>query len=201
MSPKQQRGEATVDRVLDAALELYAESGEAGLTLSAITQASGASAGSIYHHFGSLHGVTTALAMRWLGRLLGDLAAALRSTDDARTGIHAIVRAYLDFVRAHPEAARLMHSSQADHEGMAHAKAIRDAQEARLTPIAAWLQARREAGELAPLTTPVIESLIMGPVVGAARRWLSVGDIDLDEATPMLQEHIWRSVAPLSTYS
>ncbi|GAA2439755.1 TetR/AcrR family transcriptional regulator [Streptomyces macrosporus] len=196
MSPKQQRGEETVARVLDAALELYAQSGEAGLTLGAITQAGGVSAGSIYHHFGSLHGVTTALAMRWLGRLLGELAAALERADDARTGIHAIVRTYLDFVRAHPAAARLLHSARADHEGMAHAKAIRDSQEARLSPIAAWIDARREAGELAALPTPVIESLVLGPVVGAARRWLSVGDIDLDETTPALQEHIWRSVAP-----
>ncbi|MGW6577697.1 TetR/AcrR family transcriptional regulator, partial [Streptomyces sp. NPDC054945] len=68
--PKQQRGEATVEQVLDAALHLYAASGEAGLNLGTITGASGVSSGSIYHHFGSLDGVLAALATRSLEELL-----------------------------------------------------------------------------------------------------------------------------------
>lgn len=40
----------------------------------------------------------------------------------------------------------------------------------------------------------MIESLVMGPVVGAVRRWLTVGDLDLEEAAGALPEHIWRSV-------
>ncbi|MCY0960909.1 TetR/AcrR family transcriptional regulator [Streptomyces sp. H27-H5] len=194
MSPKQQRGEATVEQVLDAALRIYASSGEAGLTLGAITKASGVSSGSIYHHFGSLDGVLAALAHRSLGQLLQTLLTALTRTTDARSGIQAVVLAYLDFVRAHPDAARLMHSVTADHEGMAHAGEIRDSQEARLTPIALWIQEHQKSGELADLSTPLIESLVMGPVVGAVRRWLTVGDLDLEEAAGALPEHIWRSV-------
>ncbi|MCY0923737.1 TetR/AcrR family transcriptional regulator [Streptomyces sp. H27-G5] len=194
MSPKQQRGEATVEQVLDAALRIYASSGEAGLTLGAITKASGVSSGSIYHHFGSLDGVLAALAHRSLGQLLQTLLTALTRTTDARSGIQAVVLAYLDFVRVHPDAARLMHSVTADHEGMAHAGEIRDSQEARLTPIALWIQEHQKSGELADLSTPLIESLVMGPVVGAVRRWLTVGDLDLEEAAGALPEHIWRSV-------
>ncbi|MGI5447290.1 TetR/AcrR family transcriptional regulator [Streptomyces sp. CA-243310] len=194
MSPKQQRGEATVEQVLDAALRLYASSGEAGLTLGAITKAGRVSSGSIYHHFGSLDGVLAALAHRSLDQLLSTLSAALTRTTDARAGIRAVVLAYLDFVQAHPDAARLMHSVAADREGMAHAGEIRDSQEARLTPIALWIRGHRESGDLAELSTPVIESLVMGPVVGVVRRWLTVGDLDLKEAADVLPEHIWRSV-------
>ncbi|MFF5426208.1 MULTISPECIES: TetR/AcrR family transcriptional regulator [unclassified Streptomyces] len=196
MSPKQQRGEATVEQVLDAALRLYASSGEAGLTVGALTRTSGVSTGSVYHHFGSLHGVLTALALRWLGRLLGELSTALTATDDARTGVRAVVRAYLGFVRDHPAAARLLHSTTADREGMTRTSEIRDSQEARLSPIAQWIEARVEAGELAPLPVPVIETLVLGPVVGLARRWITLGDVDLDEAARILPDRIWRSVAP-----
>ncbi|NBE52529.1 TetR/AcrR family transcriptional regulator [Streptomyces boluensis] len=195
MIRKQQRGEATVDQVLDAALRIYAASGESGLTVDAITKAGGVSSGSIYHHFGSLHGVVVALTQRWLGRLLEQLTNAITRSDDARSGVRAVIRAYLEFVQTHPDAARLLHSVTADREGMDRAEQIRDAQEARLSPIAEWINARTESGELAALPAPLIESLVMGPVVAVARRYVAVGDIDLDEAARELPDHIWQSVA------
>jgi len=195
MSPKQQRGEATAAQVLDCALELYASQGEAGLTLNAITSASGVSAGSIYHHFGSLQGVVLALAQSWLGRLLDELGRALQQVTGARDGVQAVTEAYLRFVQEHPVAARLMHSVTADREVTAHAHQIRGAQEARLAPLAAWLHAHQESGELVALPLPILESLILGPVTGIARRWLSVGDIDIEEAARTVPYHIWRSVS------
>ncbi|MGC4945838.1 TetR/AcrR family transcriptional regulator [Streptomyces sp. DT224] len=196
MSPKQQRGEATAAQVLDTALELYAAQGEAGLTLNAITSASGVSAGSIYHHFGSLQGVVLALAQSWLGRLLGEVTEALEQVTDAHGGVRALTEAYLRFVQAHPDAARLMHSVTADREALMNARQLRGAQEARIAPLAAWLHAHRESGELAALPLPVLESLILGPVTGIARRWLAVGDIDIEEAVRTVPYHIWRSVSP-----
>ncbi len=59
-----------------------------------------------------------------------------------------------------------MHSVAADREGMTHGDRIRASQEARLTPIALWIRAHQETGELAELPAPMIESLVMGPVSG-----------------------------------
>ncbi|MFF7337891.1 TetR/AcrR family transcriptional regulator [Streptomyces sp. NPDC008163] len=196
MSPKQQRGEATAAQVLDCALELYAAQGEAGLTLNAITSASGVSAGSIYHHFGSLQGVVLALAQSWLGRLLDEVVEAMRHVTDARGGVRALTEAYLRFIQKHPDAARLMHSVTADREAITNARQLRGAQEARLAPLAAWLHAHQESGELVALPLPVLESLILGPVTSIARRWLAVGDIDIEEAIRTVPHHIWRSVSP-----
>ncbi|MGW0813253.1 TetR/AcrR family transcriptional regulator [Streptomyces viridiviolaceus] len=195
MSPKQQRGEATVELLLDAALRVYAEAGEPGLTVNAVTKASGVSLGSLYHHFGSIDGLVDALLMRWLERLLGEMVTALQHSRTARTGVRALTRAYLSFVREHREAGMLLHSSRADRLGMTQAARLRDAQEARLTPMAAWVAHHVEKGEIAPLPLPLIESLVLGPVVGAARRWLTFGDIDLDEAARVLPERIWRSIS------
>ncbi|WP_330314278.1 MULTISPECIES: TetR/AcrR family transcriptional regulator [unclassified Streptomyces] len=196
MSPKQQRGEATAAQVLDTALELYADQGEAGLTLNAITSASGVSAGSIYHHFGSLQGVVLALAQSWLGRLLGEVVGALQQVTDARGGVRALTETYLRFIQEHPDAARLMHSVTVDREAITNARQLRGAQEARIAPLAAWLHAHQESGELVALPIPVLESLILGPVTSIARRWLAVGDIDIEEAIRTVPYHIWRSVSP-----
>lgn len=197
MSPKQQRGEETADRLLDAALQVYAESGEQGVTVSALTKASGVSLGSLYHHFGSVDGLMNALLLRWLGRLLAELAAAVERSRTARTGIGALVRTYLAFIQEHPDAARLLHSSYADRLGMAQARQLRDAQEARLSPMTEWVRQHVERGEIAPLSVPLVEALVMGPVVATARRWLSgVDDVDLDQAARVLPERIWRSLSP-----
>jgi AcrR family transcriptional regulator len=196
MSPKQQRGEATVEQLLDAALRVYADSGEQGLTVAAITRASGVSLGSLYHHFGSVDGLMNALLTRWLGRLLDELVAALEHTRTAHTGIRALVRAYLNFVQEHRDAALLLHSSYADRQGMADGKRLRDAQEARLSPLAQWAERYVGSGDLAPLPAPLLESLILGPVIGVARRWLSgIDDVDLDQAVVLLPDRIWRAVA------
>ncbi|TSB15008.1 TetR/AcrR family transcriptional regulator [Streptomyces benahoarensis] len=138
----------------------------------------------------------TALAQRWLARLLEELTAALGQADDARSGVHAVVRVYLRFVQTHPDASRLLHSAPVDREVMARAPQLRGSQEARLAPLGAWLRDRQEAGELADLPLPVLESLILGPVTGLARRWLSLGDVDLDAAARETPERIWRSVGP-----
>jgi AcrR family transcriptional regulator len=197
MSPKQQRGEETAERLLDAALQVYAGSGEQGVTVSALTKSSGVSLGSLYHHFGSVDGLMNALLLRWLGRLLAELAAGVERSRTARTGIRALVRTYLTFIQEHPDASRLLHSSYADRLGMAQAKQLRDAQEARLSPMADWMRQHIDSGELAPLPMPLIEALVLGPVVATARRWLSgIDDVDLDEAARVLPERIWRSLVP-----
>ncbi|MFK4065078.1 TetR/AcrR family transcriptional regulator [Streptomyces sp. NPDC029674] len=197
MSPKQQRGAETADRLLAAALRVYAESGEQGVTVNALSKASGVSLGSLYHHFGSVDGLMNALLLRWLGRLLGELTTAVERSRTARTGVRAIVRAYLAFIQEHPDAARLLHSSYADRLGMAQARQLRDAQEARLSPLTDWVRLHVASGELAPLPVPMVEALVMGPVVATARRWLSgLDDVDLDDAAQVLPDRIWRSLSP-----
>lgn len=175
---------------------MYVADGERGFTVKAIREHSGVSLGSLYHHFGNMDGLFGALAERWLGQLLAQMAAALQQHPDAHGGVHAIVRTYLRFIREHRDAALFPHSSDADRRGMTRGKELRDAQEARLSPFAQWAQAHIASGELAPLSVPLPESLILGPVVGTARRWLSgVGDVDLYEAAEVLPERIWRSVS------
>lgn len=196
MSPKQQRGEETADRLLDAALQVYADSGDQGVTVGALTEASGVSLGSLYHHFGSVDGLMSALLQRWLGRLLVELAASVERSRTARTGIRALTRAYLKFIEENPDAARLLHSSYADRLGMAQARQLRDAQEARLSPLTAWIQQHVDSGEVAPLPMALVEGLVLGPVVATARRWLAgFDDVDLDQAARVLPDRIWRSVA------
>ncbi|MEU5092160.1 TetR/AcrR family transcriptional regulator [Streptomyces sp. NPDC021356] len=197
MSPKQRRGEATADLLLDAALRVHAVAGEHGLTVTAVTALSGVSMGSLYHHFGSVEGLASALHTRWNTRLLEALLTALEPTRTLHTGVRALVRAYLTFIQEHRDAALFLHSSGTSRAAMRQGRQVHETQEARLSGFAGWLGPRIAAGDIAALPAPLIEALVMGPIVATARRWLSgVEDVDLAEAARLLPDRICRSLAP-----
>ncbi|GHE90386.1 TetR family transcriptional regulator [Streptomyces longispororuber] len=195
MSPKQQRGEATADLLLDTALAVYARGGERGFTVNAVTAASGVSFGSLYHHFGSFDGLAAALYLRCVDQLCDPVVAAVTRSRTARTGIRALVRAYLDFTRDHRDVALFLHGSAYSSYLAAHAKEVMAAKDAKFAPIGDWLRPRVASGEVAALPPHLIEILVMGPVAETAHRWLSsTYEVDLDEAARVLPDRIWRAL-------
>ncbi|MFG3497716.1 TetR/AcrR family transcriptional regulator [Streptomyces sp. NPDC047928] len=197
MPPKQQRGRETVDLLLTTALEVYGRAGQQGFTVSAVTAASGVSLGSLYHHFGSFDGLAAALYTRCMEQLFDEMTVAVRRTRTARSGLRALVRAYLRFTAEHRDAALFLHASAYSGYLATHAEEIRAAKAAKLAVIADWTRVRAERGEIAPIPGPLIEVLVMGPVAEAARRWLSsTYELDLDQAARVLPDRIWRSLRP-----
>ncbi|SCG34843.1 TetR/AcrR family transcriptional regulator [Micromonospora coxensis] len=197
MSPKQQRGEATAQRLLDSALAVFEAAGQPGFTVHAVTAASGVSLGSLYHHFGSFDGLAAALYSQCMSALFDDLIAALTRARTARTGVRAIVVAYLRFTEENPAAARFIHASA--HAGYlaTHADQVAAAKAPQLAAVAGWLRPRMAAGEIATLPEPLVEMLMIGPVAETSRRWLAgVPGIDIRQAARVLPDRIWRSLAP-----
>ncbi|MFG2818984.1 TetR/AcrR family transcriptional regulator [Kitasatospora sp. NPDC048365] len=194
---KQLRGEATVERLLTAALEVYAAGGQPGFTVNAVTAASGVSLGSLYHHFGSFDGLATELYVRCMEEQYDGMLAALRRTRTARTGVRALVTAYLGYAERNPDAGRFLHGSAYSSYLGVHAERIRSAKAAKFAEIAAWMRPRIAAGEIAELPAPLIEVLLIGPVAVAAHRWLAgPQDMDLPRAVRVLPDRIWRSLQP-----
>ncbi|WP_441248877.1 TetR/AcrR family transcriptional regulator [Kitasatospora sp. McL0602] len=197
MAPKQQRGEVTADLLLTSALEVFAKSGQQGFTVNAVTAASGVSLGSLYHHFGSFDGLAAALFTRCMEQLFDEMIVAVTRSRTARTGIRALVQAYLRFTTEHRDEALFLHASAYSGYLAARAEEIRDIKAVKLAVIADWMRPRIERGEIVPIPPALIEVLVMGPAAEAARRWLSCTyDIDLDQAAQVLPDSIWRSLRP-----
>jgi len=195
MSPKQQRGAETAQRLLDAALAVHEAQGPDHFTVQAISAASGVSLGSLYHHFGSADGLAAALYARCMAELLGAVAAPLATAPTAEQGIRAIAVAYLAFVADRPAAARFVHVSSASGYLAAHAEPIAAAKKPAIEPIVEWVRPHVLAGRIVDLPDALLEMLIIGPVAETARRYLAgVPGLDLDEAIRVLPERIWRSV-------
>ncbi len=104
------RTDATQQRILDAATDVFAARGFAASTMADIVARSGASVGSIYHHFGGKKELFLAIFER--------LAAAIDQTVDAATDqagndsaartLEISARAYLDAMWTHRRAAMVL---------------------------------------------------------------------------------------------
>jgi AcrR family transcriptional regulator len=188
---KQRRGEETKERLLAAALSAH-EAGE--FTVQAVLTGSGVSLGSLYHHFGSFDGLAAALYSRCMADLLDGILEALAKARTARSGIQAVVTAYLSFVTTQSERARFIHASAYANYLPTHATLIAEMKEPRMARMAAWLAPHVAAGSIVDLPDPLTEMLLIGPVAEISRRWLNGADIDMAKAAKLLPPRIWAAL-------
>jgi AcrR family transcriptional regulator len=174
-APRRSRAESTSERrqdILDAALECFSTMGYEQTTLADIRERAGASTGSIYHHFGSKERIAAALYLDGLRQTQDAGMEALLRTRTARTGITALVVAYIDWVVANPAFASFLF-------GMRHAPFVDDEEQTiGALNVAVHEQARRwfadrvAAGELPQLEPAMRSALVFGPCRQWAGAWL-----------------------------
>jgi AcrR family transcriptional regulator len=107
---RSQQREATRERIVEAALEAFAEKGFHGASTRDIAQRAGTNQGLITYHFPSKDELWQAAADRIFGMLAQrtlEQGVALEG-DDPRERARDIIRIYVRFAAAHPELFRLM---------------------------------------------------------------------------------------------
>ncbi|WP_112269747.1 TetR/AcrR family transcriptional regulator [Lentzea terrae] len=172
--------------LLDAALQLVEEGGLDAVTIAALTERSGMSNGSIYHHFGSRAGVFAQLYADSYGRCV---AAMLPALDDraACDVVPDLTLRYLDWVVANPSRARFLYAAP-DH-------ADPSVKQAEFAPVLAWFLARMDSGELRPVPPWALEPVAMGPAHESVRRFL-LGVFDLPAARELIADAVWAVLKP-----
>lgn len=189
------RGDRTRGAALDAAIELFSSAGWSGFTIHEVVRASGISLGSLYHHFGSMDGLAAAAYARSLSRLLGFLAGRATSKRTARESVRALVLGYLDFVSAHRAEALFIHASAYASFLPLEASSIDAEKDRALAPLVKHFGALMNEGQLRPLSPLLLETLLIGPVAEASRRWLARDPrLSLTEARRWLPEATWAAV-------
>ena len=106
------RTDATQQRILDAATEVFSTRGFSAATMADIVDQSGASIGSIYHHFGGKKELFLAIYDRLSAQIELPIAEAARKAADLDSqqafGVHT--RAYLNAIWANRRAAMMIAS-------------------------------------------------------------------------------------------
>jgi AcrR family transcriptional regulator len=158
--------------ILDAALECFSTLGYDQTSIADIRERAGASTGSIYHHFGSKEQIAAALYVSGVRQTQAAGLEALLRTRTGRTGVAALVGAYVDWVVAHPELARFLFAMRHAPFVETEDATIDDLNRDMHVRAATWFAARIEAGELPDLEPSLRSALVFGPCRVWAGSWL-----------------------------
>lgn len=160
-------------RIIQAALACFLEFGFANTTVQDIRMRSGASNGSIYHHFSGKERLAASVYVEIMRDYQRRILARLERNPDALRGVRAIVESHLDWVKENPDSARyLMEVRHAEFMATAE-DAIAEQNQKFAKGFAKWLKLNLENGTIRHLPLDLFISLILGPAQEYVRNWLA----------------------------
>src|SRR3990167_10972321 len=115
------------DEILHGALACVTEVGVDATTIEMIRDRSGASIGSLYHHFGNKERILAALYMAGTAQYAELLEQGFATADSAEACVKLLVTSYIDWVAANPDWARFVLHSRSRVEAGAMGEQLRDA--------------------------------------------------------------------------
>lgn len=182
--------------ILRAALQVFTEKGYAAATIEDVRRLSGASVGSIYHHFGSKEQLAAALYVDGLRDYQEGLVAALTGSRGAQAGIRAAVRHHLRWVESNPDLARFLLRRREAEVLLASQGRVRELNRRLFDTTAAWLRPHVRSGLLRDLPLDLVATLLVGPSQEFARHWLAGGTrTSIRRAERELAAAAWRALS------
>jgi AcrR family transcriptional regulator len=182
--------------ILKAALACFLERGFAATTTEQIRERSGASIGSIYHHFGGKEQLAGALHLQGLQDYQQGFLRELRRHRDAKSGVRAVIRYHLRWVDEHPDWARYLFYLREAEATRSVEEKIRDAHRRFSAAVAAWAAPHVRKGIMAPLPPDVTGALWIGPAQQFARQWLAGHALtSLERAAALLGDAAWKALS------
>jgi AcrR family transcriptional regulator len=178
--------------ILAAALDRFVRQGYTATTVEDICRASGASVGSVYHHFGGKDRIAAALYVDGLADYQAGFLATLQAHDDARAGVEALVRHHLSWVREHPDVARFVLAVGETEVLAAASRVLRRRNRAFFAAVGEWFARHPELPGFAP---DLLEPLLLGPAQEFARHWLAGrATTTLERAEDVLAPAAWHAL-------
>jgi AcrR family transcriptional regulator len=182
-------------KILEAALQCFLERGFAAATAEEIRARSGASIGSIYHHFGGKEGLAGTLHVEGLRDYQAGFLRELRRHRDARSGVQAVVRYHLRWVQEHADWARFLFHLREAEAVQAVKPELREINARFAAAVADWVRPHMQSGVITPLPADVIGAVWIGPAQQFARQWLAGhAGTTLQKATRILAAAAWKSL-------
>ncbi len=181
--------------ILAAALAVFTEKGIEATTIDDIRQRSGASVGSIYHHFGTKESIAAALFAQGLDDYWARLIARTRTAHTAEQAIHVLLETHIGWIVDQPDLARFLFSRR-QAVSPAHEDNIRKLTGNHFKVLFEMYKPWFKQGILRHLPFDLYGPLLMGPAQELARLWLSGRtSIDLRAAVDELSRAAWLSLA------
>ena len=169
---------STRQRILDAALTRFLESGYEQTTVALIRERSGVSNGALFHHFHTKEAIADALHVEAIACFQEGLWELLaRRPRSLRAAVRGTISHQLRWIEANEDRARFLYirghlewdspaGRELDEPKRNLAAAYRD-----------WMAPLIESGRIRPMSMLMLTAIVTGPVHAVARRWLA-GHLD-----------------------
>jgi AcrR family transcriptional regulator len=181
--------------ILDAALAAFTAHGVAGTSIEEIRRRSGASVGSIYHHFGGKDELAGVLYVEGLEDYQRGFLESLERASSTRDGVEAAVRHHVAWVAAHRDLARFLLLGRDASVVVASERPLRELNRRFFGAVRRWTDPRARAGELRDLAPELLTALWIGPSQEHARHWLAgQAQVDMEDAAEVLATAAWASL-------
>jgi TetR/AcrR family fatty acid metabolism transcriptional regulator len=184
---------ATRDRILSAALEVFAGKGYHRAIVDDIVRASGTSKGAVYHHFPNKEAVFLALVDDFAERLATAVAATIAARHGALAKVEGALTAALATFADNERLARLI-LLEAVSLGATYQTKRADVAGRFAALIQGHLDEAVGEGSIAPLDTRVATLVWLGAVNEVVIQWLHGGIDDLRGTIPSLTRLLLRSI-------
>lgn len=186
--------EATRQRILEAAEEVFAEKGYHGAVVDDIVRTADMSKGGFYFHFPNKQGIFLALMESLTPRLISTAERAIAQETDPVARVDAALRTVLDTFSRHRRLSKIL---LIEAVGLGHGfeekrMEIR-AQFAGV--IQKYLDEAISEGAIAPIDTKIAAFAWLGAINEIVVRWVVTGDPErLEDVIPQLRALLLRSV-------
>ncbi len=182
--------------LLDAAATVFLAQGFAAASMDQVRQLAGVSNGSLYHHFPTKEKLVDALYAHTLRDFHLALLDAIPARASAQAGVKGLIRAYVQWVVMHPERAQLLHKLRRSGD-MTDASSERNTVNAEaFGALAAWMQAKADAGELRAMPFAVWMALVFAPAMSLTQQWVAQDKPTVPPKVRAALEHgAWMAVA------
>lgn len=185
---------ATRDRILQAALQVFAEKGYHRALVDDIVRVSHTSKGAVYHHFPNKEALFLALVDEFSGRLADAVAQAIGGAEGALAKVEAALSAGLETFARHRELAHLLLLESVSLGPAYQAKRL-EVHDRFAAMIRAHLDEAVAEGSIPKIDTHVATLAWLGALNEVVVQWLCRGEPDLlHEAVPALTPLLLRSI-------
>ncbi len=183
--------------ILHAALICFNHSGIAATSIAEIKKNSGASIGSIYHHFGSKDGIAYALYVNGLQDYHNLLTEKLGEAETPENKIKTFVVIFLDWVGENPELASFIFSARSYLVNSKKAEDVEKFHDENGKETAAIIKELIAKKGIKKLPGRVYSSLLVGPAQHFSQHLMKTdASLNLEKEKAALAQAIWESLAP-----
>lgn len=185
--------------ILAAALEVFTAKGFAETTMQDIHALSGASMGSIYHHFESKERLAADLYVAGLSALHNEMLRSLTGKQSAETGIKRMVLAYIRWFKQQPDWGLYLFQGLSAQYLEVDGERVREENARLRREMWEWLHPHIASGAIADLPRELYGPLMLGPTREFLQQWLiHRTPANVTRMSHELADAAWRAVAPSS---